>query len=389
MTTAAFDLLVVGAGVFGLATALEGAARGLRVGVVERDRPANPLAASYGPSRKIKSTYLNASYARLGVEAMAAWGRIERDAGEPLFIRAGNLVYTTQDEQPLLDRLQASSEAAGGSIERLDHAALRARFPAFRLARSATFEPAAGFIRASNAIAVFVSMARAAGITLLEGTAVERLDLDGARPAVLCGEQRITAERLVVAGGVWSPDLVPELRGVITLKRQGIAYLVAAPAGFDAAGFPPFSVAETNFYGFPAWGGHPVKFGWHDEGEVISDPDVDRTTPPRGFIDSVLVFADQHLGVRLEPRAIEGASCLYDVTPTTDFLVDFLPGSRTVLLVTGGSGHGFKFGSVIGRIAMDRLDGAEHGGSWLPQFGWERVTNATVRTMLPVAASSE
>jgi glycine/D-amino acid oxidase-like deaminating enzyme len=46
-----------------------------------------------------------------------------------------------------------------------------------------------------------------------------------------------------------------------------------------------------------------------------------------------------------------------------------------VIVATGGSGHGFKFGSVIGEVIIDRLDGRATTG-WAPQMSWERVTSA-------------
>lgn len=74
---------------------------------------------------------------------------------------------------------------------------------------------------------------------------------------------------------------------------------------------------------------------------------------------------------------LELASCLYDVSPAGDFLVDAVPAAPGLFVACGSSGHGFKFGSLIGRIVLDRLDGrigAE--GSWLPQFGWSAALEA-------------
>jgi glycine/D-amino acid oxidase-like deaminating enzyme len=42
--------------------------------------------------------------------------------------------------------------------------------------------------------------------------------------------------------------------------------------------------------------------------------------------------------------------CMYDVTPDEDFILDQLPGAPSVVLGSGFSGHGFKFGVLIGEL---------------------------------------
>ena len=49
-------------------------------------------------------------------------------------------------------------------------------------------------------------------------------------------------------------------------------------------------------------------------------------------------------------------SCLYDITPTEDFVLDRV---GRVTLATGFSGHGFKFGPVLGELLADLVDGAD------------------------------
>jgi sarcosine oxidase len=51
-------------------------------------------------------------------------------------------------------------------------------------------------------------------------------------------------------------------------------------------------------------------------------------------------------------------ACLFENTPDEHFVVDFHPDAPEVVCVGGGSGHGFKFCSVLGEIAADlTLDG--------------------------------
>ena len=64
---------------------------------------------------------------------------------------------------------------------------------------------------------------------------------------------------------------------------------------------------------------------------------------------------------------------MYNLSPSADFLLDFHPTEPRLFVATAGSGHGFKFGSVIGSIVIDRLDGLA-GDGWSPQFSWARVT---------------
>jgi glycine/D-amino acid oxidase-like deaminating enzyme len=47
--------------------------------------------------------------------------------------------------------------------------------------------------------------------------------------------------------------------------------------------------------------------------------------------------------------------CVYNNTPDEDFIIDWHRGIENVLLVTGFSGHGFKFAPVVGRISAELL----------------------------------
>src|SRR5574342_954293 len=109
MVGGSFDLIVVGGGVFGLSTALEAGRRRRRTLVVDRAIVPNPISASYGPSRKIRSTYLDPHYTRLALEAMAGWRRIEAETGRELFVAAGNLNVSEGEADAHLETLEANA----------------------------------------------------------------------------------------------------------------------------------------------------------------------------------------------------------------------------------------------------------------------------------------
>ena len=378
-TSDRFDLLVVGGGAFGLGTAAEAARRGRRVAVIERGPLPNPVAASYGPSRKIRSTYTEPHYAQLARAAMAAWRQVERETDSTLYLAVGDLAYTALDKQPYLDDLEVVSRQIGADIEVLDGATCRARYPQFRLAKRALLERDAGFVRASACIEALRLLAERAGATILPERETTAIDLDGADVAVrtATGEQ-FRGERAVLALGGWSKRLLPELADVLTQTKQGLMYLTDVPAAFHSPTLPSWSCPDAGFYGFPAWEADPFKVAQHIQSPAVDSPDFDRKTTPDGFVENSIAFLRDHLGIDATATSVRAESCMYNLSPTSDFLVDFHPDDSRLLVATAGSGHGFKFGSVIGSVVMDRMDGVTTGDRWNPIFSWDRVVNAPV-----------
>lgn len=60
----------------------------------------------------------------------------------------------------------------------------------------------------------------------------------------------------------------------------------------------------------------------------------------------------------LGDRVSEAVSCRYTLTPDEDFIIDRHPEHPEIVIASPCSGHGFKFGVVVGRILADL---AEHG----------------------------
>ena len=51
-----------------------------------------------------------------------------------------------------------------------------------------------------------------------------------------------------------------------------------------------------------------------------------------------------------QAELVQVDSCMYDVTPDEDFILDRLPHDPRVVFATGLTGHGFKFGLLLGEI---------------------------------------
>ena len=377
-----YELVVVGGGIFGLSIAWEAGRRGRRTLLLERRQIPNPIAASYGPSRKIRSTYVDPHYARLAREAMAAWREVEAALQTELFVPAGNLAFTSLDEQPHLDALEAVAAQVGAAVRVLDRRQLQIEFPQLKRARRGLLETEAGFLRATACVEAIQALAVRQGVEFATEREVVAVEPSGSDLVVRAGQETYRAEQVVLAGGGWSACLLPELGQALWQCQQGILYLRGVPEAFSRPSFAAFSCPDAGYYGFPSEPGVGLKVAQHSLGQPLDDPDFDRTSTPPGFTQGVRAFLAEELGLDLDDYQATYDSCMYNLSPGNDFLLDFYPKLPGLFIATAGSGHGFKFGSILGQIVLDRLDGLS-SDRWQPQFSYEafRSAEATARPL--------
>src|SRR5271163_2582744 len=122
------DLIVVGAGVMGCATAYQAAREGQRVLLLEQYRIGHARGSSHGPSRIIRLAYTSVSYVRLCQAAYQAWRDVESEVGQRLLVTAGGLDFAALGT-PSLEKTRSSLHEAGVQFEEMDRADIVARFP--------------------------------------------------------------------------------------------------------------------------------------------------------------------------------------------------------------------------------------------------------------------
>ena len=118
--------------------------------------------------------------------------------------------------------------------------------------------------------------------------------------------------------------------------------------------FPAFTGELPNgdqYYGFPAEN-DALKIGKHNGGQVIHSAD-ERVPFAEVVSDGSEAFPFLRNVLPGIGCCLYGAACTYDNSPDDDVIIDTLPGHDNTLLITGLSGHGFKFASVLGEIAAD------------------------------------
>ena len=93
-----YDVIVVGAGVEGTATALSLARRGVKTLILEQFGLYHTRGSSTGECRIIRKTYQEPIYVAMMVDAYKIWKEIEKEFGELILRKCGGLTIGFSDE---------------------------------------------------------------------------------------------------------------------------------------------------------------------------------------------------------------------------------------------------------------------------------------------------
>ena len=163
-----YDVIVVGLGGMGSATAYQLALRGVRVLGLERHTPAHSLGSSHGQSRIIRQAYFeDPAYVPLLLRAYELWRQIERETGRELLTVTGGLMLGQPTSQVVAGALRSAQEWQLAH-EVLDAADIRRRFPVFQPGPDviALYEALAGFVRPEDSVAAHLDRAARLGADL-------------------------------------------------------------------------------------------------------------------------------------------------------------------------------------------------------------------------------
>jgi glycine oxidase len=216
-----FDLAVLGAGVIGMSVAWRAAQRGMRVVVLERDKPgAGSTGVAAGMLAPVSEALLTEQpLLRLGLASAASYpqfvAELQDSSGvDPGYHRCGTLLAARDaDEAEALGRELALRSRLGLSVTRLRASEARqlepALAPVLRLALEIPDDHAIDPRRLTSALAI--ALARAGG-ELRNRAEVKGLMIDHGRVTgvALANGEALAVEEVVVATGAWRMEGLPE-----------------------------------------------------------------------------------------------------------------------------------------------------------------------------------
>jgi monomeric sarcosine oxidase len=358
-----WDVVVVGAGVFGAWTAWQLRRRGRRVLLVDGSGPANARASSGGESRMTRTIYgADEIYARMAWESLEEWRWLSARAAPPLFHPTGVLMFFGRRE-PFAEESIEAHRRMGLRLDVLDRAELQRRYPqiAWDGVELGLFEPDLGALMARRAVQTLVGEYVAAGGEYRLAAVGPPADVDSLDAVRTTSGELLRADHYVFACGPWLPKVFPALLGTRIFPTRQEVFFFAPENGDDSfephrlPGWADFNGGDI-YYGFPDLEGRGFKIA-HDRHGDRFDPDSGNRQITTTGLAEVRRYMRRRFPALAEQPLVESRVCQYENSSNGDLLIDRHPRWSNVLLVGAGSGHGFKHGPAVGRYAADLLMG--------------------------------
>jgi sarcosine oxidase len=337
-----YRYVVVGAGLLGLSAAWSLSRRGHQVLVLDTDVPGHAGAGSKGTARIFRLSYPDPLYVEMAAQARALWRLLEAHSGRAL-LQMTTLANFGQD----LEAIAAAMTQAGTPFCRLTESETDQRFGGhLRINGPALLEEGSGVLAADACLQALVE---AGSFELRIGPPVVALDdQDDHVSIALADGQRLTTQVVINCAGPDSLALLPDVVAPIAAgpSLQQVVYLRPEHPDADIPLFIEWG--DDTVYGLPVTGQRLLKLSHHMAGPPVA-PDAMTSDDDPHLVDQLLAAAARLLPTfNRTPVATE--RCLYDNTLDSDFLIERV---GQIVIGCGTSGHGFKFGPLLGEIMAD------------------------------------
>ena len=377
------DVVIVGAGVIGAATAFHLSLLGAG-DVLVLDRATVGSGMSCRSSALVRMHYTFGPEVELAVRSDAMFGAWPDLTGRPGCVRRTGFVrIVSPGEEAALRANVAMQRALGARAEVIDAAGLKEVAPGLWAddVECAAWEPNGGYGDGAVVAGDLLAAARARGVRYRPHSPVAALLTDGGRVTGVelagsgsgtGGGDREHAGTVVLAAGVWSPALMRTVGVVLPIETELHRVAVLAhPAG---QGTPVACIdSTTQTYFRPEAGGSMTLVGAF-AGQRGADPDA--VASAAGEDLAPLVQAASHRVPALEDAGIvRGVTGVYDMTPDARPLLGRLPGLDGLIVAAGFSGMGFKISPAVGEGIAGLIAGAPAGSVDLAPFRPDRLSD--------------
>lgn len=189
-----------------------------------------------------------------------------------------------------------------------------------------------------------------------------------------------SADLVICALGAHAASLIPEVGKFVVARCWSVAHVQLTEDEVNyLRGMPTTNIRDLGFFFEPdpktrLFKLCPLGAGYTNTGkDGISLPTPDRLPPPQDFIPAA---DEQKLRRLLEETFpwmaarpfVDQKLCWFADTRDSEYCIDFVPNTeKSLVCISGDSGHGFKMMPVFGKWVVDLL---AQGEQKLPRWSW-------------------
>ncbi|KAJ9145109.1 Sarcosine oxidase [Pleurostoma richardsiae] len=224
--------------------------------------------------------------------------------------------------------------------------------------------------------------------------------------------QKHHADFVIVAAGPYTHQIVPELQPFVTATAGNFIFIRVPEHLRDRYRPDVFPTWAWNYSGnseSPGLTGFPIdrhgilKISYRSPkwtnpsqsasstGNPVSVPakasEVASTGPPLLPLQETKEFIRENMPELVGAEIVAARMCWYTDSTDLNFVIDRVPGTSNLIIVTAGSGHGFKFLPVLGEYVVDVLEGKSNDYTRLWQ--WRKPSPEQLARMRTNTTSDE
>ncbi|QPG76071.1 hypothetical protein FOA43_003457 [Brettanomyces nanus] len=393
-------IVVVGCGVFGLSTILALTNKGYREIIgLDVSKVPSPRSAATDYNKMLRVEYANILYAKLSVEALRSW---ENDPlFKPYYKKVGRLVLSPYKEENkarlIYDKIGAENVKKLGVDQRIvelrSSSEIGRLIPGFKdnqlsnpLVARYKIDSALG--ESGKSLAGVYHECAKRGVKFIFGDGGHAIKIEEGKVIAKNGDVYL-ADKIIVSSGANTSALV-DLNASVTAVGHFVSHVQLNDAQYDKyKKIPIFFSSEYGYFFPPDPKDHVIKIGhtFADARNFIKNPfNKAQTTSIPSYIHdapTIVEEATKRLMNLVIPElaynpvvncTIGWTSLSYD----ENFIIDYATQSKSIIMCTGDSAHGYKFLPNIGKYIVKRMEGTldhEHASAWrFRQATWSAMT---------------
>jgi len=363
------DVIIVGAGVIGAATAFQLSLLGAG-DVLVVDRATAGSGMSCRSSALVRMHYTFPPEVQLAVRSDAMFAAWPELTGRPSCIRRTGFVrIVAPGEENALRANLAMQRALGARAEAIDAAALKKLAPGFVVddISCAGWEPDGGYGDGAVVAGDLLAAARARGVRYRPNTVVRSLLSEGDRvTGISTGAEQEHAGMVILAAGVWSPALARTVGVCLPIENELHRVAVLAHPPGDGAPFACIDSVTQTYFRPEARSARTLVGSF--VGPRGADPDRTPETASAEDLVPQVQAASHRVPALAEAGIARGVTGVYDMTPDARPLLGQLPGLDGLIVAAGFSGMGFKISPAVGESLAGLIAGPPPGSVDLAPF---------------------